>query len=133
MIYHLYDVPITAFILCFLPSALLGLFDPMPPCWHNPELHVAAYAVFWLSAVVNPFIYTLSNRHYRAGLVRTLRSMLECNRVPENSSVWFVEEEDEDELPSSPEESALTARTKSNKSNKSNRSQTRVRMRDEGL
>ena len=100
----------------------------MPPCWHNPELHVAAYAVFWLSAVINPFIYTLSNRHYRAGLVRTINGLLSCSRPQESSSVWFVDDDDGFAPPTSPEESVLTARTRSNKSNKSETR--RVRMRD---
>lgn len=71
------------FIICFLPSSILGAFDPMPPCRNHPQLHVAGYIIFWCSGFVNPFIYVLSNRHYRQAVIQTL-----CPKIwaPEETS-----------------------------------------------
>ena len=36
-----------SYVVCVLPASLLAIFNPMPPCWNMPELHVAFYVIFW--------------------------------------------------------------------------------------
>ena len=62
-----------SFLVCFAPSALIAIIDPMPPCWENPGWHVATYVVFWCSVFVNPIIYVACNRHYRLAFVALVR------------------------------------------------------------
>ncbi len=61
-----------SYLVCFLPSALIALIDPMPPCWQHPGWHVATYVIFWCSAWVNPVIYVICNRYYRLALIATI-------------------------------------------------------------
>jgi hypothetical protein len=51
-----------AYFVCFTPASLMHLFNPMPPCYNLPGLHVAASILFWCSAFVNPLIYTCTNK-----------------------------------------------------------------------
>lgn len=53
------------YIISFIPVSILSVFDPMPPCWENPGWHVFGYVMFWCSAIINPIVYILANRHYR--------------------------------------------------------------------
>eukprot|EP00095_Tigriopus_kingsejongensis_P001766 maker-scaffold339_size202159-snap-gene-0.9 protein:Tk01766 transcript:maker-scaffold339_size202159-snap-gene-0.9-mRNA-1 annotation:"hypothetical protein SINV_09496" len=53
------------YFVCFIPTSVLMVFDPMPPCYKNPGWHVFGYIVFWCSAIINPVVYILANRHYR--------------------------------------------------------------------
>jgi hypothetical protein len=51
------------YVACFLPSAVLMVVDPMPPCRGYPSLHVASYVIFWCSGFVNPLV-THNQRHF---------------------------------------------------------------------
>ena len=33
------------FLVCFAPSALIAVIDPMPPCWENPGGDVKSYTL----------------------------------------------------------------------------------------
>ena len=78
----------TGFMVCFFPSALIMVFDPMPPCYKNPELHVAGYIIFWCSAFINPVIYTLSNRNYRMAFKSFVRKYLCGIEEAAPTSTW---------------------------------------------
>lgn len=67
------------FVICFLPSTLIIMFDPMPPS-KNAGLHVAGYIIFWCSAFINPLIYIASNKYYRAAMIEII-----CRRSVEDS------------------------------------------------
>ncbi len=60
-----------SYIVCFMPSALMLAFHPMPPNNDLPGLHVAGYIIYWCSGFVNPVIYVVSNKYYRQAMFDT--------------------------------------------------------------
>uniref|UniRef100_A0A2P2IDF3 Protein trapped in endoderm-1-like n=1 Tax=Hirondellea gigas TaxID=1518452 RepID=A0A2P2IDF3_9CRUS len=50
------------FLLSFLPLMIVNVFDDDVV---YPSLHVVASVLAWASAVVNPFVYAVTNRQYR--------------------------------------------------------------------
>ncbi|XP_018021107.1 protein trapped in endoderm-1-like isoform X2 [Hyalella azteca] len=51
------------FILSFLPLMIVNVFDDDVV---YPSIHVVASVLAWASAVVNPFVYAVTNRQYRS-------------------------------------------------------------------
>lgn len=51
------------FVLCFLPLMIANVFDDNI---QYPVVNILASIMAWASSVINPFIYALSNRQYRA-------------------------------------------------------------------
>lgn len=69
-----FSVTFLAFLLCFLPWTLLAVLDPLPPSqlgW----LHMISYILCWTSACINPVIYCLTNKYYRAAYIQLLSSL----------------------------------------------------------
>ena len=56
---------ISGYTLCFLPTTLVMVIDPMPPKRNYPGLHVGTYIIFWCSGFINPIIYIMTNKYYR--------------------------------------------------------------------
>ncbi len=90
--------------------------------------HIATAVVFWCSAFINPVVYVVCNRTYRAALGDLLRKILRLPETTQPSSIWY---EDDHEI-SSPLETALTAKSskKSNISSSSRRQERRRRLRE---
>ncbi|KAJ8984429.1 hypothetical protein NQ317_012492, partial [Molorchus minor] len=57
------------FVVCYLPIALVKVFDP--DVRHAP-LHVLGYLLIYLSSCVNPVVYVTMNRQYRVAYLDTL-------------------------------------------------------------
>ena len=73
------------FLICFLPTTLIMIFNPMPPEREYPGLHVAGYIIFWCSGFSNPVIYIISNKYYR----KAMQEMV-CCEPNNNESIQRV-------------------------------------------
>jgi len=50
------------FLICFLPLMLVNVFDDI---LRQPSVHIVASVLAWMSAAVNPFIYSFLNQQYQ--------------------------------------------------------------------
>ena len=87
------------YVLCFLPTTLIMVIDPMPPNRNNPQLHVVGYIIFWCSGFINPIIYIVSNKYYRKAMMEVV-----CCNAQNQSEIFTV-------VKSNPEEIKLTSGT----------------------
>ena len=59
------------YIILTLPCALIMAIHPMPPYKNLPGLHVITYILFWIAAIVNPFIYVFNNEFYKKAFIKS--------------------------------------------------------------
>ncbi|KAB0801517.1 hypothetical protein PPYR_05871 [Photinus pyralis] len=71
------------FVICFLPSMLMNVFDDEVT---YPALHVVASIFSWASSVINPFIYAASNRQYRTAYSKLFNCIIGSGKVCEVNS-----------------------------------------------
>ncbi|KAJ8952042.1 hypothetical protein NQ318_010952 [Aromia moschata] len=64
------------FVVCYLPIAVVKVFDPDV---NHPPLHVLVYLLIYLSSCVNPVVYVTMNRQYRVAYLDTLRCKYNSN------------------------------------------------------
>jgi len=50
------------FLICFLPLMLVNVLDDDMT---KPSIHIIASVLAWMSAAINPFIYSIQNQHYQ--------------------------------------------------------------------
>ncbi len=82
-----------AYFVCFLPGGLVHVFNPMPPCYNLPGVHVAASILFWCSAFVNPLIYTCTNKYkisFNIPLDCYERHMYAYSRQYRDANIYFL-------------------------------------------
>jgi len=70
------------FLLCFVPLLICNVVDDKVTF---PTLHVLASVLAWASAVINPFIYALSNSQYRQAFIELFRGKKQNQGSPSGS------------------------------------------------
>ncbi|XP_078363075.1 octopamine receptor beta-2R-like [Oculina patagonica] len=70
---------ITAFLLCFLPSYIVGFFRHFAESTNVPaEVILLTSSIFIVSSLCNPIIYSIRKRDFRAGVRNVLRQLGLC-------------------------------------------------------
>ena len=64
-------IVLSSFIIQYVPSLLVGTFNPMPKYGNLPGLHIFCYMIFWTSTFVNTCLYIFSNRLYASAFEET--------------------------------------------------------------
>ena len=64
-------IVLSSFIIQYMPSFLVGAFNPMPEFGNLPGLHIFCYMIFWTSTFVNTCLYIFSNRLYDSAFEET--------------------------------------------------------------
>ena len=82
------SIIIVAFLLCFLPSWVVGMFRRYVSSIKVPaEFVLVTLCVFLLSSLYNPIIYSIRKREFRKGVEKVLRRIRLCKRfddIPNN-------------------------------------------------
>ncbi|CAL4145191.1 unnamed protein product, partial [Meganyctiphanes norvegica] len=66
------------FIICFLPLIIVNIADDDTKI---PSIHVLASVLAYASAVVNPFVYAVSNRQYHTAYKQLFTSAIHCKFI----------------------------------------------------
>ena len=67
------------FMICFLPLMLVNVLDDDI---RQPSVHIIASVLAWMSATINPIIYSFLNKHYQ----KAFRALLCLNTNREKQS-----------------------------------------------
>merc|ERR1719431_2343054 len=67
------------FLICFLPLMLVNVLDDDMT---QPSVHIIASVLAWMSATINPIIYSFLNKHYQ----KAFRTLLCLNNIREKRS-----------------------------------------------
>ena len=59
-----------------MPCAMTIAFNPLPPNDNLPGLHIFTYILLWMTSLINPFIYVISNNFYRQAFKKTFGLMV---------------------------------------------------------
>lgn len=62
-----------SFVLCFLPLTFVNVFEKTINI--PPAVHVISSILEWMSSVINPLIYAVSNRQYREAYAKLFNLM----------------------------------------------------------
>ena len=77
------SIIIAAFVLCFLPTFIVGLYVRFVKSTYVPaEAELVTYCVFMFSSVCNPIIYSIRKRDFR----RAVKEMFPCKRIAPHGS-----------------------------------------------
>ena len=83
------SIIITAFLVCFLPTWIMGFFRNFVPGVDVPaEAVLATSCIFFLTAIWNPIIYSICRREFRVALKKVFRRVGVC-QDPNDNSVWM--------------------------------------------
>ena len=73
------SITIAAFLLCFLPGWVVGIFRQFFRGIDVPaEVVLVTTCIFFLSSLCNPIIYSIRKREFRAGVKKVLRRIRLC-------------------------------------------------------
>merc|ERR1712179_480177 len=67
------------FMICFLPLMLVNVLDDDIK---QPSVHIIASVLAWMSATINPIVYSFLNKHYQ----KAFRTLLCLNNIREKQS-----------------------------------------------
>ena len=80
------SIIITAFLVCFLPTWIMGFCRNFVPGIDVPaEAVLATSCIFFLTAICNPIIYSIRRREFRAALKKVFRRVGVCQDPSDNS------------------------------------------------
>ena len=83
------SIIITAFLVCFLPTWIMGFCRNFVPGIDVPaEAVLTTSCIFFLTAICNPIIYSIRRREFRVALKKVFTRVGVC-QDPNDNSVWM--------------------------------------------
>ena len=80
------SIIITAFLVCFLPTWIMGFFRNFVPGIDVPaEAVLGTSCIFFLTSICNPIIYSIRRREFRVALKKVFRRVGVCQDPNDNS------------------------------------------------